>query len=130
MVAQKVLGSLVDKAALSLLHETIVLDTVNFSPSAKKGTPKDVEMAEKLEAKLGKSGLKASRVEIFSRLTEAKSDVANLSTAQLLRKDVKVLNSAAGNVMVASLPILVKVFPHPESVMMTHVFVRINFIVI
>ncbi|GAU94621.1 hypothetical protein RvY_06359 [Ramazzottius varieornatus] len=115
LIAEKVLGWLTDKGALTLLYETIILDTVNFSPSAKKATAKDVDMADKLEAKLGKSGLKASRADILAQLNDAKSDVGSLSTAQLLRKDVKMLSSAAGTVMVSSLPILVKDYFNDEK---------------
>ena len=70
------------------MRAAILTDTVNLSPGAKKVTPKDVEMVEKIEAVIG--GDKEDRESIFRQISLAKSDVSAFNTLQLLQKDLKV----------------------------------------
>ncbi|XP_047040154.1 exopolyphosphatase PRUNE1 [Helicoverpa zea] len=88
------------------LHATIILDTVNFSKEVNKATPHDEEIIQFLESVIKPADYKAERQRILDTLVEARKDVSNLSAAQLLRKDVKIV----GNVLVPSFPILVKEF--------------------
>ncbi|CAL4153510.1 unnamed protein product, partial [Meganyctiphanes norvegica] len=97
---------IVDPIVASLLHGTILLDTVNLSEQAKRVTPKDIEMVEWLEEYLGNS----ERESVFKGLTTAKADVSTLTCEQMLRKDLKVASGTQVRVGVASVPMLVKDF--------------------
>ncbi|XP_050556709.1 exopolyphosphatase PRUNE1 isoform X1 [Spodoptera frugiperda] len=95
-----------------MLHATIILDTVNFSKEVNKGTPHDEEMTLFLENLLKPTDCKAEREKQLTTLLAARTDVSQLSAAQLLRKDVKIV----GNVLVPSFPILVEEFLNrPEA---------------
>uniref|UniRef100_A0A2A4JMY7 DHHA2 domain-containing protein n=1 Tax=Heliothis virescens TaxID=7102 RepID=A0A2A4JMY7_HELVI len=117
LVAQRIkdLSSLVAKemdffnaypVCAEFLHATIILDTVNFSKEVNKATPHDEEIILFLENLIKPADVKAERQRILNTLVEARKDVSNLSAAQLLRKDVKIV----GKVLVPSFPILVKEF--------------------
>jgi exopolyphosphatase len=67
-----------------LLLGTILLDTVNLDPAAKRATDKDGEIAAQLLAICG-----ADRQALFERLQFEKFNVAALETGDLLRKDYK-----------------------------------------
>ncbi|OQV25483.1 putative Protein prune-like protein [Hypsibius exemplaris] len=114
LIAEKVLASSAhgptNAVLVSLLRQTIIVDTVNFSASAKKTTAKDESVTAALEMADCGGGRVAgqSREEIFVDLTQAKSDISKLSTAQLLKKDLKVLRVAGVQVAVSSIPVLVK----------------------
>lgn len=87
---------------LNLLRSTIVLDTVNFSETAARATPKDVEICLALEEVLTKSISLQSRDKLFENLVKARADVSSLTALQLLRKDLKVLTSSKdANIKVA-----------------------------
>jgi exopolyphosphatase len=101
-------GGTVNATIAALLRQTIILDTMNFSPLAKKTTPKDEIMVKELEM-ADCLGAAQSRSLVFSNLIQAKSDVSGLSTIQLLKKDLKVLRVAGLQVAVSSIPVLVKV---------------------
>ncbi|KAJ0184282.1 hypothetical protein K1T71_000705 [Dendrolimus kikuchii] len=89
-----------------LLHSTIILDTVNFSKEVNKATPRDEEVMLYLESLLKYKDCESERKRKLDSLVAARSDVSSLNTAQLLRKDVKIL----GDVLVPSFPILTKHF--------------------
>lgn len=72
---------------LRLLRSTIITDTVNLSPLAKKATPKDERILNALEKKLG--SVKARENELDD-ITAAKCRIDGFSVEQLMRKDLKV----------------------------------------
>jgi exopolyphosphatase len=73
-----------DKASGILLLGTILLDTVNLDPEAKRVTPRDEDAAARLIALTGVDG-KA----LFDKLQFEKFNVASLSSRDILRKDYK-----------------------------------------
>ena len=92
-----------------LLYQTIVLDTLNFSPAGRVATPKDLLVAEQLSAMFA---TRLSREEVFQKLITAKSDVSNLSTEQVLRRDMKIVEVGEASrlrVAVCIIPVLAKV---------------------
>ena len=92
LVAEKLMADDVHSAALSpvtslLLYETIIADTVNFSPEARTATPKDHHIADELQREL----LSASTRE---KIFEALIGLRNLQFRGekfLRREDVKSL---------------------------------------
>ncbi|XP_036339408.1 exopolyphosphatase PRUNE1-like isoform X1 [Rhagoletis pomonella] len=105
---------------LTMLHSTIVLDTVNFSESANRATTKDVEICMRLEEFLeelpvDKVGTK--RTQLFDSLVAARADVSSLTSLQLLRKDLKILttNDAKLNIAIPGFPLLVQQFIEKED---------------
>lgn len=76
--------ALIEDGAASLLVGTILLDTVNMDPDAKRVTPRDKAIAEKLLARTG-----ANQQELFDALQREKFNVSTLNSADLLRKDYK-----------------------------------------
>ncbi|KAK3872707.1 hypothetical protein Pcinc_022223 [Petrolisthes cinctipes] len=108
LVAEQLLDtnpSLLDHTTASLLHGTILLDTVNLNEAAKRVTLKDVQMIDSLETYISPS---PHRDQIFQELTTAKKDVSDLTSEQLLRKDVKVVSGGGLIVGMASLPMMVQ----------------------
>ncbi|CAH0730943.1 unnamed protein product, partial [Brenthis ino] len=89
-----------------LLHNVIILDTVNFSKEVNKGTPLDEQIVLYLENVLNPVDSEKERKTILDDLLRARSDVSHLTPSQLLRKDLKIIN----DVLVPSFPILVKDF--------------------
>jgi len=75
---------LITRREAVLLLGTILLDTVNLDPKAGRVTPKDTEIAEKLKSKVP-----LDSNTLFETLQREKFNVADLSTADLLRKDYK-----------------------------------------
>ncbi|HUW71042.1 MAG TPA: DHHA2 domain-containing protein [bacterium] len=73
-----------DPAVATLALGTILLDTVNLDPEAKRVTPRDEAVAKKL---LESSN--ANRKDLFDSLQFEKFNVAALSTRDILRKDYK-----------------------------------------
>ncbi len=73
-----------DPAAATLALGTILLDTVNLDPEAKRATPRDEAAVRKLMALTN-----ADRATLFDRLQFEKFNVAALSTRDILRKDYK-----------------------------------------
>ncbi|XP_022119402.2 exopolyphosphatase PRUNE1 [Pieris rapae] len=94
------------KVCADLLHSVILLDTVNFSKEVNKATPHDIDKVQFLETILKPSDCIEERKSKVQRLVEARSDVALLNAAQLLRKDFKIV----GDVFIPSFPILVEVY--------------------
>lgn len=75
---------LLEKPLATLLLGTILLDTVNLDPAAKRVTPRDEQAAGRLLAVTG-----ADRKALFDRLQSEKFNVSALSTRDILRKDYK-----------------------------------------
>nr|XP_014094043.2 exopolyphosphatase PRUNE1 [Bactrocera oleae] len=99
----------------TLLRSTIVLDTVNFSASANRATPKDIEICAKLEellSKLSNGKPLSERTKLFDILVAARADISSLTSMQLLRKDLKILSNGNGSVNIAipGFPMLVQQF--------------------
>ncbi len=87
LVAEAILDGhedLLDEGATKLLLGTILLDTVNLDPEAKRVTPKDERVAAKLLALSG-----VDQQELFDAVQSEKFNVSALDTADLLRKDYK-----------------------------------------
>lgn len=98
-----------DATVCNLLLGTILLDTVNLSPSAQKATPKDWKAVGELEEVLGKMGAKRAREELYNPIVKARSDISSLTTDQLLRKDCKMLRTPEISIAVPALPLLAQV---------------------
>ncbi|GAV06628.1 hypothetical protein RvY_16584 [Ramazzottius varieornatus] len=100
-----------------LLYQTIVFDTLNFSPAGRVATPKDLHVAEQLTAMFSS---RLSRQEIFQKLMAAKSDIADLSTELLLRKDMKIVEAARHGsrmrIAACNIPVLTKEYFASEKV--------------
>lgn len=105
--------SLLDPVIASLLYGTIILDTVNLSEAAKRVTPKDVNIIQRLKPLICPT---VERDQLFQELTSAKMDVSGLTPEQLLRKDVKVATGKSLTVGVASLPMMVKEYLRRPSI--------------
>jgi len=73
-----------DAGAATLALGTILLDTVNLDPEAKRVTPRDEAVAGKLLA-----ASKVDRKTLFDSLQFEKFNVSSLSTRDILRKDYK-----------------------------------------
>lgn len=87
LVAERLLAERpqgVDAAAATLLLGTILLDTVNLDPAAKRVTPRDEQAAAALL-----EATKADRRLLFDRLQAEKFNVSALSSRDILRKDYK-----------------------------------------
>ncbi|XP_064548689.1 exopolyphosphatase PRUNE1 [Drosophila montana] len=101
-----------------LLHATILLDTINFAPSAKRFCARDLAMVEQLELMMlepeGKqfddNENKRSRRKLFDELVGARADISKLTLAEVLRKDMKKLQTEHHTVPMAGLPMLVRDF--------------------
>nr|XP_026483119.1 exopolyphosphatase PRUNE1 [Vanessa tameamea] len=89
-----------------ILHDVIILDTVNFSKEVNKATPLDEDSAVYLERMIQLEDIQQGRQSKLDRLLRARSDVTSLTPSQLLRKDLKILE----DIFVPSFPILVKEF--------------------
>ncbi|XP_055334385.1 exopolyphosphatase PRUNE1-like [Paramacrobiotus metropolitanus] len=114
LVAERLLNH-PDSCALTattayLLYETILLDTINFSPEARKATAKDRRVADELVKMIPVTAVKPPQ-QILSRLLDAKADIAKLSISQLLQKDMKIITTETQEEMklaICSLPALIK----------------------
>jgi exopolyphosphatase len=87
LVAQAILDkdqSILEEGSALLLLGTILLDTVNLDPEAKRATEKDHQAVETLTDLTN-----ADRQALFDALQFEKFNVSALSTADLLRKDYK-----------------------------------------
>ncbi|XP_067878924.1 exopolyphosphatase PRUNE1 isoform X2 [Heterodontus francisci] len=80
---------ILDRQLAYILRSTIVLDCINMAPEAGKVTPKDVEYVAALESRFSDLPPRAAA---FDSLQKAKFDVSELTTEQMLRKDLKVLS--------------------------------------
>jgi len=94
---------------------TIILDTVNLSPEARRGTPKDIKLVMELEEYLLKMmGNKApNRNDTFNALVKARSDISQLTPEQILRKDCKLLKTPEITIAIPAVPLLSQVKHEP-----------------
>jgi len=100
-----------EPSCLALLRQTILLDTVCLRPEARRVTPTDVAMVERVEAILGLQA--AAREQVFNRVQEEKGRVGHLTVLQLLGRDLKVVVSPTGSsVALSSLPLPCSSFLH------------------
>jgi len=107
LVLRKILSensNFVDKSSLRMIMKTILLDTVELKPSAKRVTALDVEMVERCEAVLGRQ----DRGEMFRKVMEEKCRVDHLSAGQLCRRDLKVVTKDTVRIALSSVPMLAK----------------------
>lgn len=87
LVTEKLLPlEILDSQMAYLLLGTILLDTINLDPRAGRSTHKDIEIVKQLQDKYP-----VDLDELYTALSQAKFDVAGLSTRDLLRKDYKAL---------------------------------------
>ena len=89
LVAERLLTeNYTDAFGLSLLRNTIIVDTVNLSKTAKKATPQDELALQKIESILD---LKVtSRQRTLDEIAAAKNSIEGFTPDQLMRKDLKV----------------------------------------
>lgn len=87
----------VEPGLARLLLGTILLDTVNLDPDAKRATDEDIQVAARLNDLCG-----ADRQQLFERLQFEKFNVDALDTADLLRKDYKEYQMGAVRCGIAS----------------------------
>jgi len=93
-----------DLTCMRMTLKTILLDTVELQPAAKRVTPLDVEMVEKCEEVLGPQ----DRGEMFRRLMEEKCRVDHLTPGQLCRRDLKVVSKDGVRIALSSVPMLAR----------------------
>jgi exopolyphosphatase len=95
---------------LNLIYGTIILDTVNFSKTADKARPMDVDAVELIEKNLQFKDTATARAMVFDNLVEARADVGSLDSLQILSKDMKLLKNDKNGKCVAipGYPILVQ----------------------
>ena len=77
-----------DHFGLTLLRNTILVDTSNLCPKVNKATPKDVSSLEEIEAIIDEKS--NSRESILAQINTAKMSIEGFSVDQLMRKDLKV----------------------------------------
>lgn len=94
---------------IGFLRGPIVLDTINFSESADKARPLDIQVNESIERALNLN--EEERSELYNELVRARSDVSSLSALQLLSKDLKIISNdnETSKVAIPGFPILVEV---------------------
>ncbi|XP_070178315.1 uncharacterized protein [Littorina saxatilis] len=88
-----------DQVTATLLYGTIVTDTINFSPTAGKMTPKDLDLAQQLEEVIGTD---ADRDAIFQDIKDAKFNLSGLTSKQILCKDLKLVKGDSLKVAMSS----------------------------
>ena len=82
---------LIDAGSAMLLLGTILLDTVNLDPAAKRVTAKDKDMAARLGEVAG-----SNADDLFATLQAEKFNVSALGTGDMLRKDYKAWDTPSG----------------------------------
>ncbi|CAH2327147.1 prune homolog [Pelobates cultripes] len=105
--------NILDLQLASLLHGTIVLDCVNMATVAGKVTPKDSEYVTLLENIFPDL---PPRTAVFNSLQKAKFDVSDLTTEQMLRKDMKTLMSRDICLAISAIYISLEDFLHRINV--------------
>lgn len=87
--------------ALKLCYGPIVLDTINFSKTADKVRPLDIEVGEFIERFLNIEAVMPHRKQIYEELVTARADVSSLNSLQILSKDLKIISGKDGGNKVA-----------------------------
>ncbi|XP_064355216.1 exopolyphosphatase PRUNE1 isoform X2 [Dromaius novaehollandiae] len=100
---------LLDGLTAALLHATILLDSVNLKPAGGKVTPRDTACVTLLESRFPEL---PARDVIFEALQAAKYDVSDLTTEQMLRKDLKALSSDELALGISGIYVKLEVFLH------------------
>jgi len=84
------------KCLCVLLLSAILLDTYNFDPIVKKGTPKDIEVVDELTTLLeidlsskNENVCQEFKIQLYTKLTAERFDQSSLSSLDLLRSDYK-----------------------------------------
>jgi len=83
---------------LALLRDTIIVDTVNLNPNAKKATDLDKYQLKQIETVLGIEEFSAqqSREDRLDLIGKAKGSIQGFTTEQILRKDLKMVTFCNG----------------------------------
>ena len=105
LVLRKILSenpSFQDHTSLIMIMKTILLDTVELQPSAKRVTPLDVDMVDRCEKVLGAQ----ERGQMFRRVMEEKCRVDHLTAGQMCRRDWKVVSKNGVRIDLSSVPLL------------------------
>jgi len=90
LIAEKLLKEdYTDEFGLDLLRSTILTDTCNLSPAAKKATQLDISILELIEKILPKPQL--ARKDVFDNISQAKRSIDGFTVDQLFRKDLKIV---------------------------------------
>ena len=87
LVAERVLArdpGLLDAGLALLLLGPILLDTVLFSPKARRSTARDLQAAGRLSEAAG-----AAQAELYADLLDARKELPGVSSRDLLRRDFK-----------------------------------------
>ncbi|XP_064645764.1 exopolyphosphatase PRUNE1-like [Lineus longissimus] len=95
-----------DPVVAELLHATILTDTINLNPEAKKVTPKDIEYVEKLECCLPA----VDRTKVYNEIQVAKANISGLTTLELLRRDLKFVTEPDVTIAMSSIPVHLQQF--------------------
>lgn len=95
---------------LTLLLQTLLLDTNDMSVETKKATPKDVRLHAEYQSRLQHL--------THAELKRRRSDISHLTTRQLLRKDVKYGDNVSYPHMVCSVPCGVRGWTDKDADMM------------
>ncbi|CAC5424699.1 PRUNE [Mytilus coruscus] len=100
-----------DPTALTFLYGAILIDTVNLSPAAHKMTDQDVAMTDKLKEMLPK----INGDDLYNSIQKAKTDISELTTLELLEKDLKIVSGTSIKVAMSSVSISLKDFLSREN---------------
>lgn len=87
---------------LRLLYPVIVLDTVNFSKTADKAKELDLSVSNRIAQTLNIT--KNETLQIFEELVDARADISQLDTFQILNKDMKLVVSKQSGKPYVSIP--------------------------
>ncbi|CAG2230317.1 PPX1 [Mytilus edulis] len=109
--------SFVDSSSPRKPHENmkgaILIDTVNLSPAAHKMTDQDVAMADKLKEMLPE----VNGDVLYNTIQKAKTDISELTTLELLEKDLKIVSGNSVKVAMSSVSISLQDFLSRENLM-------------
>jgi len=93
-----------EKECFLLVLQTILIDTVNLDPEAKKVTEEDIKIVKRCEETLGV----VDKTSMFTKLSEAKTKVDHLNAKQLLRRDFKTIEKNGNKICLSSVPMLAR----------------------
>lgn len=101
----------IDVTVATLLYSTILVDTINMSKEAGRGTAKDEEMLQRLEVMIPNS----CREKTFKEIQDVKYDLSNLTTLEILQKDLKVISGNGTNIAMSSITMKIQDFIKRED---------------
>lgn len=101
----------IDVTVATLLFTTILLDTVNMSKDAGRGTAKDEEMLQRLEVVIPN----ACREKTFKEIQDVKYDLSNFTTLDILQKDLKVISGNGTSIAMCSITMKIQDFIKREA---------------